>query len=197
MENLLFPEKSGCTTILLIDYFVKDTSILIDSTNATTLPILYSYLGSKTQMLEILRTRFTTIDRIGILFTHGNANLFLDKKHFFVQENVEFMVSIIKEFGVKQMDFLACETLNYHVWSKYYEQLHEQTGVMIGASNNKTGNVPFASDWIMENTGEDVELIYFTKEVELYKYLLDQEDPKHQEDPKDQEDKIDEKVIVK
>lgn len=128
------------------------------------------------------------------MFTHGNANLFLDKKHFFVQENVDFMVSIIKEFGVKQMDFLACETLNYPDWARYYEQLRQETGIRIGASNNKTGNLPFASDWIMENTGEDVKLIYFTKEVELYKYLLDQED---QEDPEDPEHKIDENVIVK
>jgi len=25
----------------------------------------------------------------------------------------------------------------------------------------------------MENTGEDIELVYFTNQVELYKYLLD------------------------
>jgi hypothetical protein len=90
MEQLIVSEKTGCTTLLLIDYFVKDYSVLIDSTNANTLPILYSYLCSKETLIETLRVKFTTIDRMGILFTQGNANLFLDKKHFFVEENVEF-----------------------------------------------------------------------------------------------------------
>jgi hypothetical protein len=175
MENVLFPEKNGCTQLLLIDYFVKDSSVLIDSTNDATLPILYSYLCSKTQLLDVLRSKFVTIDRIGILFTQGNANLFLDKKHFFVQENVDFMVALIQEFGTTHIDFLACETLSYPVWSKYYDTLKQETGVTLGASANKTGNRRFLSDWIMENTGEDIELVYFTEQVGLYKYLLDEE----------------------
>jgi hypothetical protein len=173
MENLLFPEKQGCTTILLIDYYVKDTSVLIDSTNATTLPILYSYLGSKTQLLDILRVRFTTIDRIGLFFTYGNANLFLDKKHFFVQENLDFMISLLKEFNIKHIDFLGCETLKYPVWMKYYDTLRTETGVIVGASQNKTGNPSFSSDWVMENTGEDIKMVYFTDQIDSYKYLLD------------------------
>lgn len=185
MENLIVPEKTGCSTVLFIDYFVKDNSVLIDSTNANTLPILYSYLNSKTQVLEALRAKFATIDRLGLLFTYGNANLFLDKKHFFVQENVDFMILLIQEFGIKRIDFLACETLSYPIWASYYESLHQATGVLVGASSNKTGNIPIFSDWIMENTGENVELVYFTEQVKLYKYLLDEPS------------KIDDKIIVK
>lgn len=185
MENLIVPEKSGCTTLLLIDYFVKDSSVLIDSTNDSTLPILYSYVISKTELLDVIRSKFTGIDRMGLLFTQGNANLFLDKKHFFVQENVDFMVELIREFGIKYLDFLACETLSYPVWLKYYDTLHKETGVIVGASSNKTGNQHFVSDWIMENTGEDVELVYFTLYVELYKYLLDEsEEPEESEESK-------------
>jgi len=173
MDNLIFPEKNGCTTLLLIDYFVKDSSVLIDSANPDTLPILYSYQCSKTQLLDVLRSKFGTIDRMGLLFTHGNANLFLDQKHFFVQENIDFMVYLIREFGIQHLDILACETLSYPVWSKYYETLHQETGVTVGASSNRTGNRPFA-DWIMENTGEDIERLYFTNQVEVYTYFLDE-----------------------
>jgi hypothetical protein len=194
METLIVPEKTGCSTLLLIDYFVKDYSVLIDSTNATTLPILYSYQNSKTQLLEVLRSKFVTINRVGLLFTQGNANLFLDKKHFFVQENVDFMVSLIQEFSISHIDFLACETLSYSVWSKYYDTLHQATGVTVGASINKTGNRRFESDWIMENTGENIELVYFTVQVELYKYLLDSE---KENDNDNDDDKIDDKIIVK
>jgi len=191
MESLIVPEKNGCSNVLFIDYFVRESSVLIDSTNVNTLPILYSYLNSKTQVLEAIRSKFVTIDRVGLLFTYGNANLFLDTKHFFVQENVDFMISLIQEFSIKHIDFLACETLSYSVWSKYYETLHQATGITIGASINKTGNRRFESDWTMENTGENIELVYFTVQVELYKYLLDYE-PENEDN-----DKIDDKIIVK
>lgn len=194
MDTLLYPEKQGCTTLLLIDFFVKDLSVLIDSTNDTTLPILYSYLCSKTQLLEVLRAKFVTIDRIGILFTHGNANLFLDQKHFFVQENIDFMVSVIREFKVPRLDILACETLSYPVWFKYYDTLHAETGVIVGASQNKTGNRQFESDWVMENTSEDIKLVYFTERVEIYKYLLDDTD---RASDVDTDIKIEHKVIMK
>lgn len=173
MENLMVPDKPGCTTLLLIDDFVKDTALLIDSTNDTTLPILYSYKSSKSELLELIHSKFITIDRIGLLFTYGNANLFLDEKHFFVQENIDFIVGLIRSFDVKHLDFLACETWSYPVWVHYYETLREATGVTIGASMNRTGNRAIFSDWIMENTGEDVKHVYFTDKVNLYPHLLD------------------------
>lgn len=172
MEHFIVSTKTGCTTLLLVDAFVKDPYVLIDSTNATTLPILYSYLCSKTSLLAVLRAKFSTIERIGFLFTQGNANLFLDNKHFFVRENVEFLLSIIQEFGIQHLDFLACETLQYTAWIHYYQEL-QQTGVIVGASTNKTGNIRYFSDWKIESTGEDIELVYFTTKVELYKHLLD------------------------
>ena len=45
--------------------------------------------------------------------------------------------------------------------------------MIVGASTNKTGNIRYFSDWKMESTGEDIELVYFTTKVELYKHLLD------------------------
>jgi hypothetical protein len=82
------------------------------------------------------------------------------------------MVGLIREFGIKHLDFLACETLLYPAWIRYYENLRT-TGVTLGASSNKTGSRISISDWTMESTRENVELVYFTKQVELYKYLLD------------------------
>jgi len=190
MEQLIVSDKTGCSTLLLIDYFVQDNSLLIDSTNANTLPILYSYQSSKIELLDVIRSKFTTIDRMGILFTQGNANLFLDKNHFFVQENIDFIVGLIRDFGIKHLDFLACETLLYPAWIRYYENLRT-TGVTLGASSNKTGSRMFVSDWTMESTGENIELVYFTKQVELYKYLLD---VPNRDECKMDECKIDENV---
>jgi hypothetical protein len=51
--------------------------------------------------------------------------------------------------------------------------LTKETGVIVGASNDKTGNIKFGGDWIMESTSQNIELIYFTKSIEYYSYLLD------------------------
>jgi hypothetical protein len=41
----------------------------------------------------------------------------------------------------------------------------------------------FVSDWIMESTGEDVEKVYFSTNIELYRHLLDEQDYKIDETP--------------
>lgn len=49
----------------------------------------------------------------------------------------------------------------------------EDTNVIVGASNDITGNIKYGGDWILENTSEDVETIYFTQNINYYEYLLD------------------------
>jgi hypothetical protein len=124
------------------------------------------------------------IERIGLVFSsnQGSIKRFIDKTPFFTNEdlvathyseNVEFIISIIKNFSVKNIDYLACNTLNYPNWEYYYTILTKETGVIVGASNDKTGNIKYGGDWIMENTSEDIESVYLTKSIEYYSYLLD------------------------
>ena len=67
------------------------------------------------------------------------------------------------------MDFLACNTLLNSLWLDYYQQLP----TIVGASNDATGNIRYGGDWIMETTSEDIESVYFTKNIDYYTYLLD------------------------
>ena len=182
---LNYPQNAnGCKNILLIDNAVKDAQLFASSVNDNTFPIIYSRTSNKTDLLLILRTKFTSIERIGFAFASsnsGNSKPFLDSKPFFsskeetglYSENVEFIINIINEFQIKNIDYLACDTLNYSNWVNYYHILTKETGVVIGASNNKTGNIKFGGDWVMESTSQDIELIYFTKSIEYYSYLLD------------------------
>jgi hypothetical protein len=87
-------------------------------------------------------------------------------------ENVTWLLQVIKDYSVKNVDFLACDSLLYPNWVQYFDLLHSETGVIVGASNDKTGNIKYGGDWIMESTGEDVESVYFTESIEYYKYLL-------------------------
>ena len=172
------------TNVLLIDRQVPDYQQFVDSVNSSTFPIVYSTMSSKTELLSLLQKMFTSISRIGIAFTSelGYVKIFLDCNPLFKEEeeetvpfseNVQFIIDVIKEFSVTNIDYLACNTLNYTNWTNYYQFLTLNTGVVVGASNDKTGNIKYGGDWTMESTGQDVELIYFTQNIQYYTYLLD------------------------
>ena len=170
------------TNVLLIDRQVPDYQQFVDSVNSSTFPIVYSTMSSKTELLTLLQKMFTSISRIGIAFTSSleNNKTFLDCNHLFKEEetvpfseNVQFIIDVIKEFSVTNIDYLACNTLNYTNWTNYYQLLTLNTGVVVGASSDETGNIKYGGDWTMESTGQDIELIYFTQSIEYYTYLLD------------------------
>ena len=160
--------------VMFIDSLVKESEFFSSSTNESTFPIIYSTTTStKTEILSLLRNTFTSIERIGIAFTFRRENYFLDGSPFFYSSG---MIDIIKEFNVKKIDFLACGTLNSPDWVQHYSILERETGVVVGASNDKTGNLKYGSDWVMEITRQNIETIYFSESiVEYYKYLLDDE----------------------
>jgi alpha-tubulin suppressor-like RCC1 family protein len=157
--------------VLFIDRDIKDG--LVSSVNGNTLSIMYSSATTKKEVLSVLRQTFTTIERIGIAFVINPVNMFLDNQPFDEYSNLSFIIYIIKEFNVKNIDYLACNTLNYPEWNTYYKQLTTNTNVIVGASSDKTGNVKYGGNWIMESTCQDIEFIYFTKNIEYYRYLLD------------------------
>ena len=72
------------------------------------------------------------------------------------------LIRLINHYHIKKVDFLACSSLKNPQWRRFFKILAEETGAIIGASSNETGNLNFGGDWIMETTGEDIERIYFT-----------------------------------
>ena len=166
------------SNVLLIDTSISDYNVFVTSVNASTIPILYSSATTREELLASL-SAYTSIDRIGIAFANSANVLFLEDAPFFdiqlipFSDNTNFMISIIQQFGVKHIDYLACSTLNIPEWNEYYANLLEQTGVVVGASNNNTGNILYGGDWVLESTGQDIEMIYFTENIEYYTYLMD------------------------
>lgn len=166
--------------VLLIDNSVIDYQIFVESVNENTLSIIYSYKDTRTELLNILKTYFREIDRIGIVFiSFGNrSQLFLESTPFFQEKsirnaNVEFIIDLIRTFSIKHIDYLACNTLKYTEWCRYFDILTSDTGVIVGASDDKTGNMNYGGDWLMESTGQDIENIYFNNKIDYYRYLLD------------------------
>ena len=155
--------------VLLIDSRVTDYQCFVDSVNANTFPIVYSSITTRNEIMEILN-QFTTLDRIGIV--NEKYKQFLEGGYLFTEENTVFLTTLIQSFHVKNIDFLACNTLNHPMFNDMYIKLQNDTGVIVGASDDNTGNLKYGGDWVMESTSEDVELIYFTNTIGYYQYLL-------------------------
>jgi len=183
--KLVYPDISSgisdYSQVLLIDNAIQEPSVMANAVNSTTFPITYSWGSSKAELIALLREKFVTIDRIAIAFScqQGKPQPFLDGQVFFTEteispysENVAFIISLIQEFQVKQIDYLGCSTLKYAIWNQYYSILKE-TGVTVGASTDQTGNIKYGGNWTLESTGQDIEQIYFTQGIQYYQYVLD------------------------
>ena len=131
-----------------------------------------------------MRSKFKSIKRIGIAFHYIDSEVFfLDIEKLFTTEdldtnasiysnNLQFIIDIINEFKITNIDYLACNTLQNDNYKKYYNILTDKTNVLVGASNDKTGNINYGGDWVLESTQEDVQNIYFTNEIVNYANLL-------------------------
>ena len=183
-QPLIYPKFSpNYVNVLFIDSQVINYQQVVDSTNDSTFPVVYSIYSQKTDVLELLQTHFTTtIQRIGMFFYSSQADpkFFLDYQPLFLEnetspysENVQFILDILSQYQVQHIDYLACDTLNYANWNYYYDMLKLNTTAIIGASSDKTGNIYAGGDWVLENTNEDIEMIYFTSNIQYYAYLLD------------------------
>jgi len=178
MSLVYYSTNNDCTNVLLIDSNIKDFLTVVNSCNSNTLPIVYSYSSTKEDLLHILST-FTTISRIGF-FTDSITKTFIENDPFFLNTdtssnystNVSFIISIINQYNVSYIDFLACNSLNDKNWVNYYNILMSLTNVNVGASNNNSGNIQYGGDWITESNSQNIEYIYFTQEIQYYKYLL-------------------------
>jgi alpha-tubulin suppressor-like RCC1 family protein len=150
--------------LLLIDSSIKKYNLFVDSVNSNTLPIVYFPHTTREELLQEIKK----VDRIAIA---SYSKTMIDGESLFSDANIDFIKTIIDTKEVKHIDFLACNTLDDPLWIEYFDKLPKS--VIIGASDNKTGNLKYGGDWIMENICENIETIYFNESIKYYTYLLD------------------------
>ena len=177
-------DMSAVENVLLIDSAVSDSKLFYDSSNANTFPMIYSTGSCKKDLLALLQNNFTSIKRIAFIFHDfgpGFYNTFLDQHFLFTakdllepcnaySENMQLLIDLIKQYNIQNIDFLACNTLQYSNWVAFYDILHKVTGVIVGASNDKTGNILYGGDWLLESTNTDIITTYFSNESGLTSY---------------------------
>ena len=158
--------NDNITNIILVHDNVNDHSDFVKYANPSTFPIVYNSRSSKSDLLALLTKHFTHIERIAFVSHFSENPVFLDNSPLF--ESVPFLNSLAQTFTVSHFDFLACSTLLNPSWTAFYSQL---SNVIVGASDDFTGNR--SSDWIMENTGENIQPVYFTDMIFTYPFSLD------------------------
>ena len=171
-------DTSAIHNIMLISDSVSAHQLFVDSANANTFTIVYSHSSDSTLLLQLLQRKFNNINRISFVF-HDPLNqqkTFLDSKPFFTDDdlifgqttfshNFTFLQNLISYFRITNLDFLACNSLLYDNWKTYYTLLALDTNVVVGASDNLSGNIKYGADWVMENTNENIKTIYFNDNI--------------------------------
>ena len=190
VTQLVYNKTTDTSTIkhvMLVHDRVENYQVFVENANSNTFPIVYNSYSSTKELLSVLHSKFTIIDRIAFVF-HGGKQIiqkkFLDGQLMFTTEdiatpapaeysqNVQFIINIFNTFQVKYADFLACDSLLFDDWKSYYDVLESKTTTIIGASNNDTGNLYYGADWIMETTEQDVRDLYFNSSISQYQILL-------------------------
>lgn len=154
--------------------------------NDITFPIIYNKSSNINDLQNVLNN-FTNIDRIAFVFDEQylfGTKIFISSNPFFTDNDLQvsninglsigfkFVIDEITRLNIKNIDYLACNSLNYQKWKEYYNKLTSLTNVIVSASDNKTGNVKYGGDWILENTGFDIKNIYFTDVILNYSSTL-------------------------
>ena len=175
-------DTAAITNVLLIDDSVQEYQHFVDGCNANTFPIVYNYHSDRNELKSLLARKFSNIQRIAFVFHNAgmNSKLFLNNQCFFsgsespdnFSENFQVLVDIIRDFHVGHVDYLACNSLEYESWKQYYELLKNAANVVIGASDDATGNIQYGGDWVMETTNQDVKTMYFNESIEEYTKTL-------------------------
>ena len=155
--------------------------------------LLYSYVNNETegQIYEENSNKFDipqeTYERLAFAFHTKEPfrNIFLNNEPLFTQKdlylynklkacsnNFRYIINFIKSTGVTKVDFLACELLRYQEWKDFFVILQKLCNVTVGASINKTGNIQYGGDWIMESDGENIKNVYFNDDILGYTGLF-------------------------
>ena len=183
---------SQYTKILLIDKNVEQYQKFVNGANSSTFTIVYKHTSKHQHLEEFLVANLKHVTRLAIV-SHGlpggehhyyHNMSFMESEHFFKMSdlisgateyspNVAFLKTLLTKMSINRLDFLACNLLQYTEWTQYLDLLKSfKSGLVVGASNDQTGNLQYGGNWTMENTLENIKTVYFSSAIENYTGLL-------------------------
>jgi alpha-tubulin suppressor-like RCC1 family protein len=168
--------------IQLIDSTIPAIETYIDALNENTKYVIYDNLDDTYSDLESRIANIEEIQFVNLCFVfvdkHKDNQLFIQTPFISVVNDViqnndatEFILKIIRQYNIQNIDFLGCNLLSYPRWKQYFDYLTTY-GVSVRASNDTTGNLLSGGNWILESTKEDIENLYYTNKIKLWNYHL-------------------------
>jgi uncharacterized delta-60 repeat protein len=171
--------------LLLIDSSIPDVDTFVNGLNSNSHGVLYSIEDSFESLKEkIAALNIPQFDNVALVFVdeHSPLKMFVSYNTFIsfnetgiIENNTTaFLKEIVDTYNVKNLDFLACNLLSYSEWKSYFEYLMAQnSGLVVRASDDRSGNLEAGGDWVLESTYEDVTHLYFNDAIGQWNYLLD------------------------
>ena len=119
------------TNVIFVDSVVSDSDVFVSSVNTDTFAVTYTQDTTRSEILDLLKSKFTSIKNIAVI--SYTSSLFLDSEPFFsdtvsdsvstLNPNTLFMIDIIQQFNIENIHFLACNSLNEPNWVSYFNIL--------------------------------------------------------------------------
>lgn len=171
MSSYFFDATKNCSTCENVMLYNHDSfETFTKYANAKTFAVGYEFESVRDELITLLSARFTKIKRI-VIVQHYSLNPYFFDKLLYSEENKAFFINLIQTFNIENIDFLACRSLLDPLWTGFYDYLEENTNVVIGASNDNTGNLKYGGNWVMESTMENIKTIYFNSTI-LQQYVF-------------------------
>ena len=167
---------SQYTKILLIDKRVEQYQKFVNGANTSTFTIVYKDTSKHKHLEEFLLANLKHVTRLAIV-SHGlpggehhyyHNMCFMEGEHFFKMSdlaggiteyspNVAFLKTLLTKMSINRLDFLACNILRYTEWTQYLDLLKSfKSGLVVGASNDDTGNLQYGGNWTLDNTLDNI-----------------------------------------
>ena len=169
---------------ILIDKNLKQNDILINSISPDSVYFNYDYSTTSDDILNFLANKnITHISRICLIFASSGFRPvnFINNSPLFTSTdsndiNFNFIINLLNTLQSTHIDFLGCNLLTYSSYKNYFQKLIDLStnkNLLVGASSDRTGNIKYGGDWILENTKENIQEIYFNSNIINYTQLLD------------------------
>jgi len=179
--------------LLFIDANVSDYQSYLSNSTAA---IIYDHNTTCQEVMSFIKLNLPQLKRVGIVFHENAFPLFLGLYPFFTpgdidenttvklqrkvyqnlplnfSQNLQFMVDIVNHYSLRNIDFLTPNLLTHPSWKLYFQILNVSCDVIIGSSYDYSGNIKYGADWIIQQSFQDFQSIYFIPSIKNYSTII-------------------------
>ncbi len=170
--------------LLLINSYLPDINLVINSLAANTQYILYNENDNYESILNNVSNLNSIFDSIGIMAVNDGSNILSfndtipvikdvfkkDEKMKSWKKCINFLNTLVNFTTTKNIDLVTCNILEDKDWQYIINYIKTNHNITIQSSSNITGR---KGDWILESNNMLLDTTYFTSNIKQYHHNLD------------------------